>query len=412
MTQTTRRATGHWSGQRWTALGALLLVLVLSIALIALGNERIPAVTVHRLLARSVRFTGAPPKLDWPAQGQAAVEVLGIGSLGTSGAQTPVPIASVAKVMTAYLTLQEHPLRGGQDGFHITITGEDVRRERQRAALGESVLPVRSGESIDERQALEALMLPSANNIAALLAEYDAGSQVAFVARMNETAKMLGMSSTSYNDPSGFDMNTVSTAADQLKLARVAIRKPAFAQIVGLSSVDLPVAGEVDNYNALIGEDGYIGIKTGSDRAAGGCLVFAKRVRIAGHRLTVLGAVLGQREGSLIPAALASARALGDSAAGAIHMSTVIPAKARALMAEGADGQKTAVLTSAALKEIGWGGLKMGVKVTSAPVGSRLHSAQPVAVVTVDGPIKVATSAITERSIAQPSLVWRLGHML
>ncbi len=70
----------------------------------------------------------------------------------------------------------------------------------------------------------------------------------------------------------------------------------------------LPVVGRVANYNGLVGEDGYVGVKTGSDRAAGGCLVFAKKVLIDGRSLTVLGVVLSQRGGSLIQAALASAR--------------------------------------------------------------------------------------------------------
>ena len=174
---------------------------------------------------------------------------------------------------------------------------------------------MKAGERLTERQALEALLLPSANNIAALLARYDAGGTAAFVARMNATARELGMRATTYTDPSGFNDETVSTAADQLKLARAAMRIPAFAAIVAEPSAALPGVGRVANYNGLVGTDGYVGVKTGSDRAAGGCLVFAKRVTTGGRRLTVLGVVLGQREGSLIESALASAQRLGDSAA-------------------------------------------------------------------------------------------------
>jgi serine-type D-Ala-D-Ala carboxypeptidase (penicillin-binding protein 5/6) len=80
----------------------------------------------------------------------------------------------------------------------------------------------------------------------------------------------------------------------------------------------LPVMGEVANFNELVGHEGFVGIKTGSDQAAGGCLLFAKRVHINGRTLTMLGAVLGQREGDLIPAALASARSLAVSVGGAV----------------------------------------------------------------------------------------------
>jgi len=70
-------------------------------------------------------------------------------------------------------------------------------------------------EQLTELQALQALLLPSANNIAAVLARWDGGSAGRFVARMNATARSLGMTHTRYTDPSGYDDATVSTAADQ-----------------------------------------------------------------------------------------------------------------------------------------------------------------------------------------------------
>lgn len=289
---------------------------------------RIGALAALILLASgSPALAGAlGQRLAWPAAGEAAVEVEGIGRLSVYGGSQPVPIASVAKIMTAYLTLRRDPLRQGRDGFTLTVTAADVAEEQQRAALGESVLPVRAGERLSERQALQALMLPSANNVAEMLAAHEAPTVEAFVARMNATARLLGMTGTTYTDPSGYSASTVSTAADQLRLAAAAMRRPAFAQIADESSAVLPVAGDVANYNQLVGHDGYVGIKTGSDGAAGGCLVFAKRVVVGGRRLTVLGDVLGQREGSLIPAALLAGQRLGDSAAVALRDGLLIPA--------------------------------------------------------------------------------------
>ena len=114
--------------------------------------------------------------------------------------------------------------------------------------------------------------------------------------------------------PRGFEDTTVSTAADQLKLGQAAMNDSTFAEIVAMPSTVLPVAGEVANLNQLVGHEGFVGIKTGSDQAAGGCLLFAKRIEVDGRTLTVLGAVLGQREGDFIPAALASAKSLATSA--------------------------------------------------------------------------------------------------
>ncbi len=350
--------------------------------------------------------------LAWPREGQAALEVERVGSLGASGGSTPVPIASVAKVMTAYLTLREHPLGAGEEGFVVTISAADVEEEKRRLALGESTLRVRAGERITERQALQALLLPSANNIAALLARYDAGGIASFVARMNSTARRLGMASTTYTDPSGFNDETVSTAADQLTLARAAMQIPTFAAIVDEPSAELPGVGTMGNYNGLIGMDGYVGVKTGSDRAAGGCLMFAKEVEIDGRRLMVLGVVLGQREGALIEAALASAERLGNSAAESLRVETVLPAGMSVLDARSVAGRGTVAVTASALKEIGWSGARFPVDVVVRPASTRLRAGEQMATVAVRGASTARTSAVAKHSVGGPSLGWRLRHVL
>ena len=396
---------------RWGAIGALVLVVLVVAVGRRMATETLPPLLTHRTLAADVRVPGNAPVLAWPREGQAAVDVEGVGRLGGWGGITPVPIASVAKVMTAYLTLQGHPLAAGKQGFVMTITSADVEELEQRVAEGQSTLPVRAGERLTERQALQALLVPSANNIAALLAVYDAGSEAAFVSRMNATARKLGMSSTTYTDQSGFNDGTVSTAVDQLTLARVAMRTRAFAAIVDERSADLPVAGTVGNFDALVGRDGYVGVKTGSDRAAGGCLVFAKHVTIDGRAVTVLGVVLGQREGSLIEAALSSAQRLGDSAAAALHPVTVLHAHTSVLNVSNVSGGQTVAVTTNALWEIGWDGMVLPVHVLAGTAVTRLRAGQRVATVSVRGTGVVATAAVGTSALGGPSLWWRLGHL-
>jgi D-alanyl-D-alanine carboxypeptidase (penicillin-binding protein 5/6) len=260
-------------------------------------------------------LNGGPPPLDdkgrahlspvrWPPQGQAAL-VLGNGRPATSPHEQPVPVASLAKVMTAYLTLERYPLTSAQDGFTITITATQARAEAEDAARGESVVGVRAGEQLTERQLLEALLIPSGNNIARILAELTAGSETSFVAEMNARARALGMDHTIYTDPSGFDPGTLSTAADQLRVFRRAMRFPVFRQIVSTADVTLPDAGTLTNFNPLIAA-GYAG-KTGSDTAAHGCLAFFTRVVVSGRGQTAAGVVLGQGQGSDTRALLAAA---------------------------------------------------------------------------------------------------------
>ena len=176
--------------------------------------------------------------------------------------------------------------------------------------------PIAAGEQLTERQALQALLLPSANNIAAVLARWDAGSADRFVARMNATARSLGMTHTRYTDPSGYDDATVSTAADQVRIVDRAMRLPVFASIVATPSATLPVAGTVHNTNTLLGHDGFVGVKTGSDDAAGGCFAFRAIRWIDGKRTTITGVVLGQPGHDQIAAGLAAADAMVDRIAG------------------------------------------------------------------------------------------------
>ena len=276
----------------------------------------VSAAVGYRLSASSPAASPTDLRRVWPSHGQAAYVVAGRSQIEAGPNQHPAPIASVAKVMTAYLVLRDHPLGHGQRGPTITFTDADVADTDRRRGRNESVISISAGEQLTERQALQALLLPSANNIAAVLARWDAGSERRFVARMNATARSLGMSHTRYTDPSGYDDATVSTAADQVLIVLQAMRLPVFARIVATPSATLPVAGTVHNTNALLGHDGFVGVKTGSTAAAGGCFAFRAVRWIKGRRATITGVVLGQPGSDKIAAGLATAAGIVDRVSG------------------------------------------------------------------------------------------------
>jgi D-alanyl-D-alanine carboxypeptidase (penicillin-binding protein 5/6) len=269
----------------------------------------------HVLRSAHPGALGKVPSAVWPVDGQAAIHV-GQSRIQAGPNQHTAPIASLAKVMTAYRVLRDHPLRPGQDGPTITLTDADVADTDRRRGQEESVVSIAAGEQLTERQALQALLLPSANNIAAVLARWDAGSADRFVAQMNATARSLGMTHTRYTDPSGYDDATVSTAVDQVRIVDRAMRVPVFASIVATSRATLPVAGIVHSTNTLLGRDGFVGVKTGSDDAAGGCFAFRAIRSIHGKRTTITGVVLGQPGHNKIAAGLEAADAMVDRIAG------------------------------------------------------------------------------------------------
>ncbi|MFC8824193.1 D-alanyl-D-alanine carboxypeptidase family protein [Streptomyces sp. NPDC057137] len=231
--------------------------------------------------------------LPWPKDGQASVWVEGVGSLGTKGEQRPVPIASVTKVMTAYVILREHPLPTTDPGPVITV---DRTAAQESGSIDESTVRVDEGQQLTQRRLLELTLIPSGNNIARLLARWDAGSQEAFVTKMNRAAAKLGMRHTTYTGASGYESTSRSTAVDQLKLAREAMRDEVLREIVAMpGTVDPATGATLPNTNTLLGQAGVIGLKTGSSTPAGGALMWVATARTHSSERLILGVVLHQR---------------------------------------------------------------------------------------------------------------------
>jgi serine-type D-Ala-D-Ala carboxypeptidase (penicillin-binding protein 5/6) len=269
--------------------------------------------------------------IAWPMAGVSAAGVSAAGFaprlLARPGAHRPVPVASVAKLMTAYVIVHDHPLDAGAAGPQIVVRPDEAAAYPAQARNDDSLVPVIAGERISERQALMALLLPSADNMAWILARWDAGSQQAFVARMNAAARRLGMTGTRYTDASGLAASTVSTAADQVLLGRAVMAQPVLAGIVATRTAVVPVAGPVRNLNRLLGTDQIVGLKTGSTSAAGGCVLLAAWHRVSGRRTLIIAAVFGQP--GALSASLANALAAGRQLVLAVDHVLDHPARAR-----------------------------------------------------------------------------------
>jgi D-alanyl-D-alanine carboxypeptidase (penicillin-binding protein 5/6) len=291
--------------RRWLVIGVIVLATML-----VLAGAAVVAIRIRNDDSRRAYLSTN----GWPKLGQGAYQ-LGDRQPAASPEERPAPIASLAKVMTAVVVLNHLPLDGAAEGPTLVVRTADVADTRRRRSRDESVVNVQSGERLTERQALMALLLPSANNVAAMLARYVSGSIDAFVREMNGTARALGMHDTTYTDPSGFDARTVSTAIDQLTLAQHVAENGTLTAIMSTRTVSLPVAGTVRNTDTLLGHDGFTGMKTGSDDAAGGCFMFRAFRSVRGFNTELIGVVLGQHGHSLINAGLFAAKQLADRVA-------------------------------------------------------------------------------------------------
>jgi D-alanyl-D-alanine carboxypeptidase (penicillin-binding protein 5/6) len=393
---------------------AVVVLLVLAVVYVAVQLLR-PLSSPTLRSATNVSWTvpGNAPALPWPATGSAALSQVGVGTLGQAGSTAPVPIASIAKVLTTYVVLKDHPVASGSQGATITVNPDVVANYKAGLAGGQSEVAVVTGESLTEVQALEGLLVGSGNDIALLLAEWDAGTQAAFVDKMNSTARALDLASTHITDPSGLDPGTVASPADVLRLGQLAMTDPLVRQIVAQPQVTLPVAGVVPNLDTDLGKDGIVGIKTGTDLQAGGCFLFEAQQTTSAGSATLVGVVLGQQGTSFAAAALTAADKLVKAAFADMRALPLVPT-GRSLGTVVAPWGASVAVTAPGAPRISTlpgitlhGALRRVHLAGSLPAGATagvLHL-QASAGETIDVVLR------TGAPLPGPSITWRLTHL-
>ncbi|PLW72188.1 D-alanyl-D-alanine carboxypeptidase [Streptomyces sp. SCUT-3] len=395
----------------WTPL-VLLLVLLIGVAQMLRPLPQ-PALTLTA--ADSYTFEGGKPSIPWPDSGQAALDVEGLGTFGSSGEQKPVPIASVAKTMTAYVILKDRPIKPGSKGAMLTMD-KQAAEDSGLSSEGESTINVTEGQKISQYEALEDLMIASANNIARYLARWDAGSEEAFVKKMNEAAAEIGMEDTTYTDPSGLKSTTVSTAVDQVKLAKKVMDFPVFREIVDKGSYTPSGYNSVQyNWNTLINDPGVNGIKTGSSTAAGGNLLFSAKQPVDGTEQLIVGAVLGQYDTPILGSAINASRELIKTGQEALTSAAILKKGDVVGYVDDGLGGRTPVVVTKDVSAVGWPGLEVKIAAEESEKGvpGTAKAGTKVGTLTVgDGPGQVKVPVALETALEEPSIGARLTRIL
>ena len=215
------------------------------------------------------------------------------------------------------------------------------------------------------------------------------------------------MKNSHYADASGVSPANLSTASDQVILAQALMGNPVLAQIVGLKQTSLPIVGTVFNVDALLGQSGIVGVKTGWTEEAGGCFVFAADTTVDGRPTRIFGAVLGQ---DVLADAFNTTKALIPATASNLHVVKVAAQGAPAATVDSRWGESGDATLPKDVSFLLWPG---------TPVNS--HVEQPQA---VDAPLakgaEVGNAVIsagnqsetmplkTDTKISRPGLKWRL----
>ncbi|WP_241695056.1 hypothetical protein, partial [Streptomyces sp. C] len=380
----------------------LVLLLIIVIAVVQLVRP-LPAPKLKLTAKATYTFPGGAPNLPWPTEGQASMAAAGLGTIGSSGEQKPVPIASVTKSMTAYIIMRDHPFKKGEKGAMIDVDKTAETEGQKDKSDNESTLnTVKEGEKISEYDAIAALMIPSANNIARLLARWDSGSQEAFVKKMNDTAKELGMTNTTYTDPSGLDATTVSTAEDQVKLGLKIVEIPALVDITRMPAWTDQTGKVWQNWNRLVPFNDSLGIKTGTTTKAGGNLLFAAQKKVGDTNQLLVGAVLGQHKPPIIDTVIAQSRSLLIATQKEVQGAPVVKKGQVVGYVDDGLGGHTPVVATADVQAVGWSSLTVDLKLgdggTAIPESAKAGT--QVGVLTVgDGASQVKVPVALQRAL-------------
>ena len=387
-------------------LSALTAMFALGVIVTFNYLRPVDAVAASPILPAVQRVPGQAPDLPWPAVG-AAVAVSGLGMIGSHGDNSPRPMASVAKVMTALVVVADHPLDPAQQGAVVTVTDADFTNYQREATDGQSVVAVRVGETLSERQLLDGLLIPSGNNFADILANWDAGSITAFVAKMNSRAAALGMKQTHFADASGYSEQTVGTPSDLVLAGQALMALPVLAQVVGQGQVDLPVAGTSFNVNYALGSQGIIGIKTGSAPKAGACFLFAATTKVGGKPALLVGAVMDE---PTLDDAFAASERLIAAIGPALKLVTAVSAAEAVAEYRSPWGSRTGLVAQKEISLVGWPGLIIHRKVNAPAVQPPLGDGQTVGTFTawIGSGAPQSVPLATDGPLYEPGNFWRL----
>ena len=364
---------------------------------------------VAQVSAFETRAAVQPP-LTFPAYGASAIGAVGYpGVLASGGSVDALPIASISKVITALVILEAKPLAVGESGPDIVFGDADVQFYDAQVAQNGSTAPVYSGQVLTQRNAMNVMLVTSANNYAESLASWAFGSQQAFVQAATGWLERAGLASTAIVEPTGVSPSNVSTSGDLVELGRIALADPVVAEIVATSSIDIPELGTIENTNSLLGITGVDGIKTGTLDEAGSCLLFSQDYLVGDTTVTLVGVVLGGPDRETIDAAIQSLLAQADAGFQAV---TLVEEGQQFATYDTEWGDESAAVAASTLSVVVWSATP--ITVVSSPENVQLSDAgTPVGSLrftvgdrTLEVPLELSST------IDDPGAMWRLSHPL
>ncbi|BDZ46463.1 hypothetical protein [Naasia aerilata] len=321
------------------------------------------------------------------------------------GATSAVPIAATAKILTALLVLDEHPLEAGRSGPAVPVTAQDFAAYQRYSAEGTRSVRVVAGDTWTEREALQAMLLASSNNHAEMLARWAYGSLDGYLAAAEAWLTEHGMTTVHVVDPTGLSPESVGSGADLARLSALALADPFLSETLSLDLVTTTRGATFQNDIRYRTTDGIISVSRSYTDEAGVCLLFAVPVEVGDETIRVYGSFLGEPSYDDLDTDLDAFLA---SVPASITAHVLVEPGAPVARYETAWGATANAVVRDELRGTDWGGRSAPVaaktrEVTTAGRGTRVGTA------TIETREGAQTSAVVlDHALADPGPLWRL----
>jgi serine-type D-Ala-D-Ala carboxypeptidase (penicillin-binding protein 5/6) len=406
--------------RRWVRLLTGLIVTVVVIALVATYVSLTLSAPVGAAAATVHRPDVAVPAaaaIVMPQVGEAAVSISGgddyLGSTAdgifdSSGGNSPMPMASISKLVTAMVILNSKPLGASGTGPTIIWTKAQHDLYDKYYLLNATIAAMPTGSAMSEHDALETMLVVSACNYAEALADWAFGSNAGFISATKKWLKAHGLTGTTMIEPTGVDAQNTSTPSDLIAIGKLAMADPAIAAIVAKTSLDVPSLAGMPNTNDLLGSDGIDGIKTGTLIPGGSDLLFSAVVPVgAATPLTVTGVMLG-----------GDSRASVDSAVRSLITSITSGFHEEQLATEGDVigsystpwGAKASMILGKSASTLTWSNTPITSTMTTTTLKTGASGEKVGSVTYVAGKSTVTVPVVLKGKIQGPTTWWRLTH--
>ena len=324
--------------------GRLVGILVGTVVILAAGVYGpatllgpLPAVTATKVVPDDSVTAPTPPTLS--TNGASAIAVLtattstasgttstGTDSTGTAvpppiasaGSTAALPMASIAKVVTALVVLDAKPIVAGESGPIVTLTTADFQSYLDYDKAGARSVAVFADEQWTELELLQALLLGSSNNHADSVARWAFGSVDAYLVAANSWLAENGLTGTAVVDATGLHDASAGTATDLAHLAGLAATEPVVSAMLASPASALANRRGVENTTSYLPEEGITGISRSYTDAAGVCFLFTAEVSDGASSFTFSGAYLGEPTYDALTADLTALMASARAGVGAL----------------------------------------------------------------------------------------------